>query len=201
MKIQISNCRVSFANGLYRASAFEEGQTPKYGADFILTDRSEVFEVHRDANGKIIRKKTTMEDAMLAVANEAWKGKGKAVIDDLESSKKCYRNGDKRINASGEVYDGYAGRWYVTAKSTTRVPLFDAQGNAVTEEDGVIYSGCYVHVSFDLYANTNPKTRGIFAGLTGVRFAGDGDSFGGSAKATADDFAGLADVPSDDDLV
>lgn len=201
MKIQITNTRISFANGLYRASAFEEGQTPKFGADFILTDRSEVFAVVKNKDGKVTRTKTTMEKAMLAVADEAWKGKGKAMLEDLEASKKSYRNGDKRTNAAGDVYDGYEGHWYVTAKSPSRPSLFDGLGNAVTEEDGVLYSGCYAHVSFDLYANTKPKTRGVFAGLTGVKFAGDGESFGGGAKATADDFADLGDAPDDGDLV
>lgn len=200
MKLQVSNARIAFAHGLFKASAFEEGQTPKFGADFILTPTSKVYEITKAADGSVKRTETTMPAAMLAVANEAWKGRGKEMLDDFEASKKSYRNGNKRLDKAGEVYDGYEDAWYVTAKSPTRPSLFDADGTPTSEEDGVIYSGCYVHVSFDLYANTKPKTRGVFAGLTGVKFARDGDAFGGGAKAAAGDFDDLGDGADAGDL-
>jgi hypothetical protein len=200
MKLQISNTRVAFAHGLFKASAFEEGQTPKYGCDFILTPSSKVYEVTKAADGSIKRTETTLKKAELAVADEAWKGKGKEMLENFEASKKAVRDGNKRLDKSGEVYDGYENSWYVTAKSASRPPLYDAEGNTTTEEDGVIYSGCFVHVSLDLYANTKPKTRGVFAGLTGVRFARDGDAFGGGGKASADDMAGLDGGADAEDL-
>lgn len=198
MKLQIQDARVSFANGLFKSSAFEEGQVPKFGADFILGPEAKVFRVTKDADGKITRTPITLAAAELEVANEAWKGKGKEMLASFEASKKSIRDGNKRVNKDGDVYDGYEGCWYVTAKATARPALYDAGGNPTTEEDGVIYSGCYVHVSFDLYANVKPKTRGVFAGLTGVKFSREGDSFGGGAKSEADDFAGLGDAADDD---
>ena len=41
MKLKVTNTRVGFAHGLFKASAFEEGQQAKYGADFILTPEAE----------------------------------------------------------------------------------------------------------------------------------------------------------------
>ena len=201
MKIMMTNVRIGFAHGLFKSSAFEEGQTPKYGADFIETKETVVYEVRGSGETKQ-RVKTTMKDAMLAVANEAWKGRGADMLADFESSKKCYRNGDKRLNKDGEVYEGYEGTWYVTAKTPVRPTLFDRQRGSVTEEDGLIYSGCYGNVTFDLYPNTKPKFRGVFAALTGVQFVKDGDAFGGGGGvARPDDFDDLGEgADSGDDL-
>jgi hypothetical protein len=196
IKLKVTNTRVGFAHGLFKARAMEEGQQAKYGADFILTPESKVFKQNPDKSWT----ETTLKAAQLEVANEAWKGKGAEMIEDLEASKKSYRNGNKRKNKDGEIYEGYEDAWYVTAKSATKPKLFDrrpknADGteNLVTEESGIIYSGCYVNVTFDLYANTQAKNRGIFAGLTGAQFVKDGDSFGGGGTAKADDFDDLGD--------
>ncbi len=202
-KLKMTNCRVGFAHGLFKARAMEEGQQPKYGADFIETPETKVFEQNADKSWS----PTSLKAAQLAVANEAWKGKGAEVIEDLEASKKAYRNGNRRKNKDGEVYEGYADTWYVTAKSPTKPKLFnrrpkneDGSDNLVTEESGVIYSGCYTTVTFDLYANTQAKTKGIFAGLLGAQFVKDGDSFGGGGSAKADDFDDLGDGADADDM-
>ena len=202
-KLKMTNCRVGFAHGLFKARAMEDGQQAKYGADFIETQETKVFEQNADKSWS----PTTLKAAQLAVANEAWKGKGAEVIEDLEASKKAYRNGNKRKNKDGEVYEGYEDTWYVTAKSPTKPKLFnrrpkneDGSDNLVTEESGVIYSGCYATVTFDLYANTQAKTKGIFAGLLGAQFVKDGDSFGGGGSAKADDFDDLGDGADADDM-
>ncbi len=206
MKLKISNTRLSFADGLWKPKAMEDGQTPKYGADFIITDESVVYK-QVEEGGKKAWVKTTMKEAQLAVANDAWKGKGAEVLEDLEASKKSYRAGNKRRDKNGEVYEGYEDSWYVTAKSKTKPKVFnrrpkndDGSDNLVTEESGVVYSGCYVTVTFDLYAVPEAKRKGVFAGLTGVQFVKDGESFGGGGSARADDFDDLGDGADADDM-
>lgn len=197
MKVMIQNVRVSFGHGLFTASALEEGQQPKFGADFILEENSKVFTVKADGT----KVASTMKQVMLDVANEAWKGKGQDMLDDLEASKKCYRNGNKRTGKDGEVYDGYEDKWYVTAKSATRPAIYNRDRSPISKEDGIVYSGCYVNVIFDVYANTQPKKKGVFAGLTGVQFFKDGDAFGGGGgTAKADDFDDLSDGSDADDM-
>lgn len=184
MKLHLNNVRVSFANGLYKASAMEAGQQEKFGADFILQPDSVVLRVNADGS----KTKTPLREAELAVATEAWKANAAKVLATLEGSKKSIRDGDLRVNKAGDVYEGYAGNWYVTAKSPTRPLLVDQNRVAVTEEDGTIYSGCYVNAIVELYANTQPTKKGVFAGLKGVQFVKDGDAFGGSAPAAANEF-------------
>ena len=184
MKLHLLNVRVSFANGLYKASAFEPGQQEKFGADFIEQSDSVVMRVNPDGT----KTKTTLKDAELAVATEAWKANAAKVLSTLEPSKKSLRDGSKRVNGSGDAYEGYEGHWYVTAKSPTRPLLIDQARQPVTEEDGVIYSGCYVNAIVEFYANAQAGKKGVFAQLKGVQFVRDGDSFGGGAPAKADEF-------------
>ncbi len=184
MKLHLNNVRVSFANGIFRASALEPGQQEKYGADFILQPDSVVLAVKSDGT----KAKTTLAAAELAVADEAWKGKGKQMLATLEASKRAIREGNKRVNKAGDVYDGYEDRTYVAAKSPTRPLVVNTDRSPITEEDGVIYSGCYVNAIIELYANTQPTKKGVFAALKGVQFLRDGDAFGGSAPARADEF-------------
>ena len=194
MKIYISDARTSFANGLFTASAMEDGQTPKFGADFILEPGvSTVFKV---VDGKKVP--TTMDAIMLEVANDTWKGKGKAMLDALEASKKCYRNGNTRLKKDGEPYAGYEGNMYVTAKNKSRPTVLNRDKSALTEEDGVIYSGCYVHASIEIYGMSDPKRKGVHATLGGVMFSKDGEAFGGGAPASASDFDDIGDIGADD---
>lgn len=194
MKLHLNNVRVSFASGIFTASSLEPGQPPKYGADFILDESSTVLMVKADGT----KAKTTLAAAELAVADEAWKGKGAQMLKTLEASKKSIRDGDLRVNKSGDVYEGYEGRTYVTAKSPTRPLVVNTDRSPLTEDDGVIYSGCYVNAIIDLYANTQPTKKGVFAALKGVQFVRDGDAFGGGAPARADEFDAVAGVDAAD---
>lgn len=195
MELMITNARVSFANGLFTATSVEGGD-PKFGADFIIEPDSKIYKI--DDNGKKVEIK--LKDAELEVANEAWKGKGADMLEDLEASKKAIRNGNKRKNKAGEVYEGYEGRMYITAKNKQRPTLINSDRSPVTEDDGVIYSGCYVNVRLSLYANTKPTAKGVFAGLKGVQFSKNGDSFGGSARANADEFDDVSEGTDAEDF-
>jgi hypothetical protein len=64
-----------------------------------------------------------------------------------------------------------------------------AHAEQVADADGVIYAGCYVHASVEIYAYDSPKWgRRINAVLRGVKFCADGEGFGGSTAASADEF-------------
>lgn len=197
MKVRLKHVRLGFAQQLHTASAMEEGQTPKFGCDSILVEGSGVerFDVEKSRWVP-----ATMPQVLEAVANDAMKGKGAAWLDNLEPSKKCYRDGSKRTNRLGDPYEGYEGMWYVTAKNTARPLLLDADGKTpLTQADGKPYSGCFAHVVVDVYALTDPKRKGVHASIKTVMFVKDGDAFGGGGAGTEADVADLA-VGGDDDL-
>jgi Protein of unknown function (DUF2815) len=193
MDIRISNARISFANGLWNASAAVEGGIPKYNCDFIVTPDSKVE--RKTAEGKWAG--TTLKEAQRLVAEEAFKGDAKkatAWFEDLDARQKSCRDGNKNKDKSGDVRQGYEGNLYVHATSKTLMPVYRGDKSIVArEEDSPVYSGCYVNARVSLYANLKPGQKGLFASLQGTQFAKDGDSFGGGAKASADDFEEVAE--------
>lgn len=194
MKVRLENVRLGFAHQLFTPSALEENQVPKFGCDSLLVPGSVVKKFVPDAanpnTGKWVV--TTMPDVLAEVANDAMKGKGKVWLESLENSKKCYRNGDLRVSKSGDVYEGYEGNFYVTAKNKARPLLIDRDKSPLTEADGKPYSGCYANVTIDVYAMTDPKKKGVHASIKGVQFVKDGDAFGGGGgTAKPDDFDDL----------
>jgi hypothetical protein len=194
MDIFLQDARVSFVNGLFTASAMEEGQTKKFGADFLIDDQTKVFEIKPDPKnpGKNIHVPTTMPAAMLAAANQTWKGKGKEMLESLERSKKCFRDGNKRINKNGEQYPDYVGLTYVTAKNKVQPGLFDIDGmTRIKEASGRLYSGCRVNVSFTITGQPDTTRKGVHASLTGVQFVRNDKPFSGGTPVGEGYFAAL----------
>ena len=68
------------------------------------------------------------------------------------------------------------------------------------KSDGRPYSGCYVNVSLDIYAQDNTYGRRINCNLSGVQFYRDGDSFEGGTPASPEEFEDLSDGVDDDEL-
>lgn len=188
MDIRLSNARISFANGLWNASAAVEGGIPKYNCDFIVSPETKVE--RKTPDGKWVV--TTLKEAQQLVALDAFKNDSKKAIawlDDLDARQKSVRVGDKNKDKAGDVRQGYEGNLYVHATSKTLMPVYRGDKSLVArEEDSPIYSGCYVNARVSLYANLKPGQKGLFASLQGTQFAKDGDAFGGGAKASADDF-------------
>lgn len=195
MKVHIENARVSFANGLFVASSASPEAKKKYGADFIMDEKTKVFAV---VEGKKVAK--PIKWCELEAAKVGWKANAQRMLDGLEPSKKALRDGSTRLNKAGEVYDGYDGHWYVTAKSATRPTIVNKDRSPLSEEDGVIYSGCRVNVIIEFYCNTMPNKKGVFAGLKAVQFCGDDESFGGGSPASADEFDDVSEGADAEDF-
>jgi Enterobacter phage Enc34, ssDNA-binding protein len=201
IKVRLENVRLSFAEGLHEAKSFEDGSIPKFGADFLLTEGHKVVRINPDKT----KTTTTMKQVMIDVADEAWKGKGLNVLQSLEASKKCFRDGNKRVNSDGEVYEGYEDVKYVTAKNK-RKPSLRKKSNDPDDPAGRedIYSGCYVNAVIEVYAMTDAKKKGVHAQLKGVQFVRDGDAFSGGGALSDDDFddidsgADAGDIGNDD---
>ncbi len=153
---------------------------PKYNGNFLL--------------GKDDPQIATIQAAMLTVAEARWPGNGRAMLQALEASKRCLRDGDTNLSAQGSPHAGFPGHVYLVASSSTQPGLFDcvrdpATGKArvITNDNGTFYDGCYVNVHVDVYAYQKEQVRGVFAELRGVQFAAAGERFSGS-PSTADEF-------------
>ena len=66
----------------------------------------------------------------------------------------------------------------------------------ITEDDNVVYAGCYVNAIITLWAQNNSYGKRVNAQLDGVQFVRDGEPFG-DGGISVDQFDGFDD--GDDD--
>lgn len=185
MKVKLNDVRLAFPD-LFQARANEEGKQPKFGANFTMEPGS--------ANAK------ALDAAVIAVAKEKWGAKAAPILEKLRAEGRvCYHTAPK-TNGNGEVYDGFADKHWVSASNKVRPTILDRDKSPLTQADGKPYSGCYVNVVLDVWAQDNNFGKRINAELQGVQFLRDGDAFGGGAAASADDFDEIDAPETADDL-
>ena len=181
-KIMLRNVRLSYEH-IFKPTAFEEGQDPKYSATFIIPkDHPDLPAVKR---------------AMFEAGQETFAADFKAGA--WPRGYTCsLKDADKDTDSLGDVLaeknPAYAGCYVLEANSTRRPVILDRTKAAVVEEDGLIYSGCYVNASLNAAGYTFGKVKkGVKAYLNGVQFVKDGERFGADASADFDDLDGETD--------
>lgn len=188
MKVALSSVRGAFLH-LFQPQESNLGGEPKYNGTFIVEPGS--------ANAKILAK------AVEQVAKEKWGEKASGILAQLRKGDKvCYRE-EPKVNQSGDVYDGFEDAHWVSAGDKVRPTVVDRDKSPLTQADGKPYSGCYVNVILDVWAQDNAFGKRVNASLKGVQFVKDGDAFGGGAPASADEFD-VVEAPDEelaDDLV
>lgn len=186
-KIMLKRVTMAFP-ALAEPQSFGEGE-PAYGAKFPIAIDGE--------HQRII------EDAMHAEAKEAWKDKSDSVLSMLtEDGKVCFTKKVYRSKKTGEPYQGFEGKHYLSARNAKNQPtVFDAYGEPVTGKSEIerqAFSGALVNASLEIWAQDNKWGRRINCSLRGVMLTGEGENFGGgSSPAGADEFAGLARAKAD----
>jgi hypothetical protein len=183
MKVKLTNVRLAFAN-LFEAKSVNGEGDPRYSTACIIDPKS--------VNVKACR------DAVKAVATEKWKDKAEAVLKKLKEEKRVAFQESPRANADGEVYQGFEGMFSLNAGNKARPLVIDRDKTPLTAADGKPYSGCYADVSVEFWAQDNAYGRRVNATLRGVQFRADGDSFGGGAPASSEDFEDLSAATDDE---
>lgn len=142
--------------------------------------------------------------AMIVVAKDKWKDKAEQQFKALEKSDKlALHDGDTKAQ-----YAGYAGNLFINAARQEKdgPPLvIGADKMPLTAKSGKPYSGCYINVSLEFWGQLagtgkdgNPMPARINAGLRGVQFVKDGESFGGATVASSDEFDAVAGTEAGD---
>ena len=184
-KVKLHNVRLSYEH-IFTPSAFDEQSKPKYSATFIIPKD------HPDL--------PVIKRAMFEAGQETFPGD--FVGSQWPKGFSCsLKDADTAVDANGEILaekkPAYKGCFIVEANSTSRPVVVDRKKAAVTEADGIIYSGCYVNASLAAAGYTFGKVKkGVKAYLNGVQFVKDGERFGMDASA---DFDAL-DSEDDDDF-
>jgi len=166
-----------------------EGE-PAYGAKFPITPNSE--------------QQKAIEAAILAEATAAWKDKAGSILQLLEEDGKlCFSKKVYKSKRDGEPYAGFAGNHYLSTRNAKTQPtVFDKYGAELTttgEIERQAFSGSVVNASIEVWAQDNQWGRRVNCSLRGVMVTGQGDNLGGggSAPASANEFAGMAQAKID----
>lgn len=171
--MKLTNVRLSFPS-LFRKAVFQGTET-KYEATFLLDKKTQA---------DLIKKVQSTIDAF---AKETFKGSPPKSLKIT-----CFQDGDKK------EYDGYEGKMAFKAASNRRFTIINRDKTPLTEEDEVLYAGCYVTALVSLWYSDHPKGgKQILGNLLGVQFVKDGEAFGEKA-ASVDEFDDLGDDEDDD---
>lgn len=151
---------------------------------------------------QIIIPKTQRDDlrAILAAIKKVGEAKWG---DNWKKVRSPLRDGDKEQgdltedgSTKGAKYPERLGAYFINARSTKPVGVFDRQRNPINDPNEV-YGGCKAKINVTFYPYATNGNTGIAAGLNGVQKIADGESFGGGAPAVESMFDTLED--SDDD--
>lgn len=189
----LKNVRLSFPHFWTPTAATEDG-TKKFRGSFLIDPET--------ADGKANLK--AIKAGISHVAKEKWKDKADRIVQGLEKNRKCLRDGDDMTNEDGEIYDGYDGMMVLVSANNRRAQILDRDKTPLTENDDVMYAGCYVDAVVSFYAVTGKDKggNGVFASMEIVRFRRDGEAFG-AAPLDKDEYLDELDEEEteDDDLV
>lgn len=169
----LNNVRLAFPNLFEPSTVGGEGK-PRYSAMLIIpNDHPQLQEI---------------KDSQAAVAKDKWRDKAPAIVKGLEKQDKmALHDGDTKSK-----YDGFEGNFFISAASPgdkRSPPVVDRDGRtALGPKSGRPYSGCYVNVIVDLWAQDNQYGQRVNATLGAVQFFADGDSFGAGRQADTDEF-------------
>lgn len=150
--IQIKDVRLSYPH-LFKPWAQNDDQDKKYSARFLLP---------RETHGAEIK---AIQQYLTKMMSEKFKAR-------IPLDKLFMRDGD----ATGKPED--EGCWYISASDSIRPQVVGKKREPLTEEDDVVYAGCYVNVLIRPWAQDNKYGKRINANLVAVQFVRDGERFG-----------------------
>lgn len=181
MKIQLNNVRLSFPK-LFKPEGFKgQAGSEKFSAAFLL-DKEEHAEKIKE-----------IKEAIKKVVAEKWPKKAPKLA------------ADKIFLKDGEIkedeYDGYdSSMVFINASTTKRPVVVDKKLTPIAEDDDVIYAGCYVNATFQIWAQDNDYGKRINAQLRAVQFERDGEPFG-AAPVEAEAEFGAAEEFEDEGIL
>jgi hypothetical protein len=153
--------------------------------------------------------KKRIDDALLQVAKEhpKWGKKYQSIYDNVMADPKgtCWIDGKRKD------YDGYQNCFALTAHrykdkgrplvmDKDKSPIYMANNEIYDGKGGILYSGCFVNMQVELWAQDNDNGKGLRATLLGIQKAGDADAFGGGVAPDADDFGEVTEGADAEDL-
>jgi len=167
MKVMLKNVRLSFPS-LFKTEIYAGEDTGKFAATFLIP-KSDTKTV------------TAIEQACK-----------QALVEKYGEEKVPKGFKMPLVDGDDKEYQGYADHVCIKANTKKRPTLVNRDKTPIVEEDNIIYGGCYVNASIDIWVMDNPYGKKVLASLNAIQFVKDGESFGTKSDG-ADDFDDLDD--------
>jgi len=184
--VMLKNVRIAFANNV-----FTPKENPGGGAHYKVAAIIEPGSEHQKL----------LQAALKRAAQTKWAEKADGILRKLAADRKLCYSSKSPTNEEGDVYNGFEGDAGVlnASRNTTKAekagaPLVIGAGvngkAPITKADGKIYSGAYVNLSVDIWAQDNQHGKRLNADFRGLQWVSDGEALGGdgAAPTSADEF-------------
>jgi len=127
--------------------------------------------------------------------------------ENWKSVRMPLRDGDKEANqltsdpnvTKGEKYPERAGHYFINARSTKPVGVYDREQRPITDSS-LIYGGCKGRLALTFYPYNTQGNTGIAAGLSGVQKTADGEPIAGGGVPSVESMFSMLEAEPDDDL-
>jgi len=144
-----------------------DGKEGKFEATFLISKDDE-------------KTKAKLDKAIAAAIKEA--------NVKVKAANICLKDGDDA------EYDGYEGQWSLKSSNNKRFTVIDRDKTPLTEDDDVLYAGCYVNAIISLWVQNNQWGKRVNANLEGIQFCKDGEIFGTGSVDVTDEFDDIDDL-------
>lgn len=185
-KLRALNARILFAHGLRKASALEDGGTPKYGVCLVFDTAAQ-----KDPAFKALR----------AAVNEKV---GEIVGVPQNKIRTPFRSSDDEEKTGQPGFE--PGSLFINVSSKDKPLVVDQARNELSDDEikARVLSGYYVNALLGIYtygadANARKKTKGnagVAFGLQAVQLVRKGDVLSG--RASASDFDAIETTEGED---
>ena len=82
------------------------------------------------------------------------------------------------VDGDDKDYNGYLDHVCIKASTKKRPTLVNRDKTPIAEEDNILYGGCYVNASIDIWVMDNSYGKKVLASLNAIQFVKDGEAFG-----------------------
>lgn len=175
MRLILEKVRVSFAQSLFNPQKDDKGKKT-YNCHLLIPNKGPDL--------------VKVVETVKKVAIDKWGARGNETFKALMSSGKTFLHS----GAEKPDYEGYDGMMYLSVRSRIIPKLLNKDKTPVTEEQGTLYSGCYVYAILDVYPQDNNYGKRINCSIGGLMVVADGDALGASTKAKDEEFPDIADT-------
>lgn len=171
MKIALNDVRLLYAAALFEPQRGPNGEgEPKHSATLGFPPNHPAV--------------AAIKDGFRKVAEAKWGAKAGEMFAMLKAGDKlCLHDGDAKADK-----EGYKGMLYLSASNKLKPLVVDQLVQPVSANSGVVYSGCYVNATIELWAQDNKFGKRINASLMGVQKIRDGQRLSGGGVASTNDF-------------